>query len=355
MFEKGRLNPRETAKYVVDHSDGEIKISKNGVESVAKLIVEAVRSGEVHHADFEAQELHPQGADQAAIDWYFIDLFNERFGGVFLMDTINFSFWTEEGTKFVVTYKDKPYTGYFAGCACVNRAIDNGIPLTSAHYMQNITLKDVQKIFSSDHGVVIPMAEERTKVIAEAGRILNEKFDGSFYRCVERCGKSAVKLLNTIVENFESYRDFCEYKGKKGSFLKRAQILVADVYGCLRNKNEIGSFYDIGELTMFADYRVPQALGYLGALHYSPKLMKSLRLSPLLTNGSNLEIELRAFSIKACDDIVDAAKRLRTEADAHLRTITAVDVDVFLWTYRRDHAAEIEKNVPYHRVRCIYY
>lgn len=68
------------------------------------------------------------------------------------MDTINFSFWTEEGAKFVVTYKEKSYTGYFAGCACVNRAIDNGIPLTSADYMQNITVEDVKKVFVADDG-----------------------------------------------------------------------------------------------------------------------------------------------------------------------------------------------------------
>lgn len=45
-----------------------------------------------------------------------------------------------------------------------------------------------------------------------------QKFGGSFYHCVENCGKSAVKLLATIVENFESYHDFGDYKGKKGLF-----------------------------------------------------------------------------------------------------------------------------------------
>uniref|UniRef100_A0A915AU26 Queuosine 5'-phosphate N-glycosylase/hydrolase n=2 Tax=Parascaris univalens TaxID=6257 RepID=A0A915AU26_PARUN len=343
MLDKGRLNPRETGKFICEHSDGELKVSKSGVETVAKMVLDAVRSGKIRDVDFDASDLHPKGADRAAIEW------------VFFMDSINFSFWTEEGAKFVVTYKDKSYTGYFAGCACVNRAIDNGIPITSADYMQNITVEDVKKVFVADDGGIIPMAEQRAQVLSEAGAVLNAKFGGSFYHCVENCGKSAVKLLATIVENFESYRDFGDFKGKKVSFLKRAQILVADVYGCLKNKNEIGSFYDIGELTMFADYRVPQALAYLGALHYSSKLLKSLRSNPILPSGCPLEMELRGFSIKACDDIVDVAKRLRTAMDIHLRTITAIDVDMFLWAYRREHAVEIEKNVPYHRVRSINY
>lgn len=66
-------------------------------------------------------------------------------------------------------------------------------------------------------------------------------------------------------------------------------------------KTAIISAAVFSELTMFADYRVPQALAYLGALHYSSKLMKSLRSNPILPSGCPLEMELRGFSIKACD------------------------------------------------------
>lgn len=51
---------------------------------------------------------------------------------------------------------------------------------------------------------------------------------------------------------------------------------------------------------MFADYRVPQVLCFLGVLQYAPELMKKLR-DELLPNGSECEVELRGFSIKACD------------------------------------------------------
>ncbi|KHN77235.1 UPF0553 protein C9orf64 [Toxocara canis] len=337
MLDKGRLNPRETGRFVSEHSDGEVKISKSGVEAVARLVLGAVRSGKMRDVDFDAHELHPKGADRAAVEW------------VFFMDTINFSFWSEEDAKFVVTYKGKPYTGYYAGCACVDRALDSGIPLTTADYMQNITLEDVKKIFVSDDGAVIPMAEERTNVLREAGKVLNEEFGGSFYHCVENCRKSAMNLLKTVVENFESYRDFGEFKGKKERY---AGLTVTEHHVKIPHMNGGDAFR---ELTMFADYRVPQALAHLGALHYSSKLIRSLRANPVLPNGCPLEVELRGFSIKACDDIVDAAKRLRTDADTHLKTITAVDVDMFLWVYRREHAAEIEKNIAYHRVRSIYY
>lgn len=54
-------------------------------------------------------------------------------------------------------------------------------------------------------------------------------------------------------------------------------------------------------LTMFADYRVPQILAYLGVLEYSPELVEMLNLTDLVENGSELEVQLRGFSIYACD------------------------------------------------------
>lgn len=44
---------------------------------------------------------------------------------VFVCDTLNFSFWPEDSAeKCVISYKGKDYTGYWALCAAVNRAID---------------------------------------------------------------------------------------------------------------------------------------------------------------------------------------------------------------------------------------
>lgn len=85
------------------------------------------------------------------------------------------------------------------------------------------------------------------------------------------------------------------------SLLKRAQILVADVYGALLNRDPVADFTDISTITMFADYRVPQALAYLGALEYSPELLEQLGEGKRLENGSKAEVELRGASIAVCD------------------------------------------------------
>lgn len=37
------------------------------------------------------------------------------------------------------------------------------------------------------------------------------------------------------------------------------------------------------------------------------------------------------------------------------RHVNAADVDVFLWLYRRENAAEIEKSIPHHLVVTWFY
>lgn len=60
------------------------------------------------------------------------------------------------------------------------------------------------------------------------------------------------------------------------AILKRAQILVADIWACCGGEG-LGEFTDIDELTAFADYRIPQSLLWLGVLEYSEDLVKALQ------------------------------------------------------------------------------
>ncbi|ERE80794.1 putative UPF0553 protein C9orf64 like protein [Cricetulus griseus] len=121
----------------------------------------------------------------------------------------------------------------------------------------------------------MPLLEERHRILNETGKILLEKFGGSFLNCVQKSEKSAQKLMRLVVENFPSYRDEAQFEGKRISFYKRAQILVADTWSVLEGKGD-GCFEDISSITMFADYRLPQILVYLGALKYSDDLLKRL-------------------------------------------------------------------------------
>ncbi|NXL90077.1 QSPP protein, partial [Alectura lathami] len=279
----------------------------------------------------------------------------EAVNWVFLVDTLNFSFWSAgDEQKCVVKYKGKEYTGYWALCAAVNRALDDGIPITTASYYATMTLEQVRKVFRSDTEVPMPLLEERHQVLNESGTVLMEKFGGSFLSLVKKSKNSAQKLVNLVVKNFPSYRDEAEFQERKVSFYKRAQILVADTWSVLEGKGD-GSFEDISSLTIFADYRIPQVLVHLGAMNYSENLMKKLREGTVLQSGDREEVEIRGCSIWCCELICRHLLQLCSMKGRGKRCeINAVLLDYYLWNYARDHREEM-KDIPFHRVRSINY
>ncbi|XP_010172080.2 queuosine salvage protein [Antrostomus carolinensis] len=143
-------------------------------------------------------------------------------------------------------------------------------------------------------------------------------------------------------------------ENKKVSFYKRAQILVADTWSVLEGKGD-GSFDDISSLTIFADYRIPQVLVHLKAMKYSEELMKKLREGRIFQSGDKEEVEIRGCSIWCCTLICKHLLELYEKKGQDMRgKINAVLLDYYLWDYARDHRGEME-DIPFHRVRCIYY
>ena len=135
-------------------------------------------------------------------------------------------------------------------------------------------------------------------------------------RLVGSCDGDAVRLAHQLATSFPCYRDVATYDGRGVAFLKRAQIFPADLWNRFGGMG-YGSFRNIGELTMFADYRfvcvrvyitiirlhfrVPQSLQYFGILHYSNSLLAKLKKGVELEQGSSEEIEIRACSIWAVE------------------------------------------------------
>lgn len=85
------------------------------------------------------------------------------------------------------------------------------------------------------------------------------------------------------------------FEGRKTvRILKRAQILVADLWACFDGL-DYGEFYDIDKITMFADYRIPQILNSLGCMQYSPLLETTLRKKKLIETGHSWEVQIRGM------------------------------------------------------------
>lgn len=337
------LGPRETGKFITENSK-DVFLDMEGVRALAEKLFEKIHRKELTLKGWKfLHELNPQGSGEDAVNW------------VFFADTLNFSFWSEnQDKKFLVKYKGKEYSGYWSFCAAINRALDEGIPITTASYYSNVTLDQLKYVFRSDTDVPMTMIETRLEVLHQTGKILMEKFGGSFLNCVKKSEKSAVKLLELIVENFPSYRDEADYQGKKVAFYKRAQILVGDTWAVLEGKNE-GSFQDIHKITMLADYRVPQALLHFGVIRYSEELVKKLKEGHLFENGDREEMEIRGCSIWAVELIYEHVQELFKKKGGKISNeVSPVLINNFLWDFARDNRKAVDV-VPFHRVRCIYY
>ncbi|XP_019633643.1 PREDICTED: UPF0553 protein C9orf64-like [Branchiostoma belcheri] len=342
------LPPLESGKFIAENSQ-DVKVLQEGVKKAANVIFESLRKGEFSvelwkgAGATDGHELNPKVMDEKAVDW------------IFLVDTLNFSFWSEdEGKKYKVTYKGQTYTGYWSLCAAVNRAMEEGVPITNPGYYAGMTLQELAYLLRSDSDVDMPMLQDRVNNLQEAGKVLKEKFDGSFVNCIKKCGGSAQKLLSLVVSNFSSYRDEAVYKDKTVAIYKRAQILIADIWSCFEGQG-YGSFDDISSITMFADYRVPQALLYFDALEYSQALLDKLNNNHMFTSGEREEVEIRGCSIWAVKLIEDEISRM-VAADPAAKNVmvNAILVDNYLWDLRRAQRSDMDK-LPFHRIRTIYY
>ena len=102
--------------------------------------------------------------------------------------------------------------------------------------------------------------------------------------------------MNLLAQDFDCFRDEHRFEdGKMIRLMKRAQILVADLWACF-NGASYGEFRDIDKITMFADYRVPQMLHSLGVMWFCPSLEAKIRRLEIIESGHTWEMQIRGQS-----------------------------------------------------------
>ena len=98
---------------------------------------------------------------------------------IFLIDLLNFSFYSDSVVLFTVDYKGDSYTGYWALVALIHRALDDGFHITNPEFMKNASPSILKHIFRSDSTTEISLLESRIAIINHAGTVLTEKFNSS--------------------------------------------------------------------------------------------------------------------------------------------------------------------------------
>jgi len=257
---------------------------------------------------------------------------------VFIQDVVNFCFWPGKNQpKWEVEWPKGNVTpgGWYGLAACFKRALSENVPILDAEYLSKIELEDVKNIFRGKDNVEMPLLKERQENLREAGRVLQKKFNGQFIDLIALNNYDSAKIVNSILENFPSFRDISPFGGNKVKFLKRAQICVIDAYYLMPE------IKNMDKLTACADYKLPQVLRMFGILEYEKSLAEKVDNMIELPHDSREEIEIRAGTIWAVELLKQRLKKL-----------TASEVDNTIWLISQGVQDQAK---PYHRTRTIFY
>lgn len=235
-----------------------------------------------------------------------------------VVDTTNFCFWGGEG-------------GYWQLAEAIRDAFLAGEPLWDASRLAGLERSQLER-----HLGGMTLLDERLAALRELGAVARDRFGGELTRLI---GATAVETARTLAARLSSFADFAAYDGRRVPLLKRAQIAAADLHAA-----GAARFPDVGELTCFADYKLPQVLRHLGALRYSDGLAHRVDGWQELLPGEPAEVEIRAATVVAVE-------RLRDSLAEGGRSLMAVEVDWMLWALSQ----EIFPMRPHHRVRTIFY
>lgn len=336
LVDMSSLNPvvsiKETCRFVYENSSA-VKINAEAVEKLAAEWSVTNITSLKESITWDADNWH-----------YCADV--DSFGPltcqyIFVMDSLNFCFWPTDGFE---------YEHLALGLKAV---LERDPSAFDAEKLIDMTAETLVSWFP---GWELPNAMERVHRLRELGQALLDNFEGLAEKLVEAAQRSAPKLVQLILRHLPGFRDTSIYKGRLIHFYKRAQILVGDIWAAYGNRDKksvhdekpqsIYQFYDMQDLTMFADYRVPQILRHVGIFEYSDQLAGDVDARREICFGSEAESEIRACTIIAVEMLHSALVRLG------VKDVIEVEIDWLLWQQGEKIKDEI---APHHRTLTIYY
>lgn len=230
-----------------------------------------------------------------------------------LANSINFAYTDfESHIEWSTEFHGQQWKGSFGVYAAIKKALENDFPIFNARYLKMIPKEDMERIFKGN--IEIPMLEERTKILREVGQVLCDKYEGYFHNLVKVSNKrlfnNGMGIIERLTNEFSSFDDSVTYEDKLVVFDKKAQLACGLLYGRFRNKG-LFKIKDINELTVFADYVLPQSLRDLGILVYEDSLAERVDNYQLIEPGSQEELEIRASTIHVSDRLIKKINNYR--------------------------------------------
>ena len=264
-----------------------------------------------------------------------------------LVGILNFAFTDfDTGRKFEADYRGQTWSDSLGMFACLHQALSNGVPLLDGEYLASVTRSDLDNIFRGN--IEMPMLDERSEILNEAGAVLVDRYEGRFHSFVRTCAPAMYAggdgLMERLIAEFPRFDDTSTYHGADVHIHKLAQLGLWTLHMALHASGE-WSLEDLPMMTAFADYIVPVALEVMEIFEYTPELAARIARGDMIERDSDEEIEIRAHTLYATALLTDAINALRP---ADLRVVIP-QVDFRLWS--KYHATFR----PHHLTRTVMY
>ena len=265
----------------------------------------------------------------------------------------NFLFWQRDDMGRVVPWQihinQELRHGFPAYLACHIRALQQGKNILDPGYLVSMTMADMQDYYRDEQTgeVTLQLLPERLARYHEIGRVLQEKYGGSFLTLLERAEGYLFRddgqgIIQQLVTEFPlTYGDW--------PFCKKALVTVGNLY---QDRNQVipqDSQYrplielrDPEKLEIGADYYRPYFFYRVGLLRLSQAFQECLINQALIERDSPMEREYRAWTILAGREL---ANRL---------DVTPHDIAVETWAMGFMRCRPCYMGVPADEVPCNY-
>jgi hypothetical protein len=264
-----------------------------------------------------------------------------------LSSSLDFAF-TDFSTsvKFEVEHGGTRWSDSDAMFACLHRAIQAGVPITTGAWQAAVTRPELEEIFRGS--IEMPMLDERVAILNEIGTILEARYEGRWATWARGCERALYSdgngLLERMVVDFPRFRDESVYDGETVRIAKLAQLSLWALHAMWVHLGQPG-LSDIARMTAFADYIVPVGLRLMGITEYTRDLEDRINGGVLIPRDSPDEIEIRAHTLYATALLAEACNELRP-AD---RQVVIPQIDYRFWkAFHTTHW-------PHHLTRTVMY
>lgn len=272
-----------------------IRLNPNRAREVAEALKDYDIS--IPRWDFDPR-FHPQ-----TDDFEDVCLFN------LIFNSINYCYFDQDARKF----QDGDLSSSSLVCARLTERWDE---IKDSYFLSQVDENYLlTELFRAERP--ISLVKERTVALRELGTFMNINHDFTFMKLFQKYKNSAYFVSQYLPVMLPSWRD---------PFFKRSQLFVGMTYGRFQDWSECPIAEEsLSDLTIFADYKIPQTLIAMGVIEPRPQLLTRLHRMEFLASGSQQELELRAASVVASDMITENLKSLIDES------VNSLNTDFLLW------------------------